>query len=87
MLVVEHVKNTYEQALKKYEENNQVSSLYIGYLEACLVQFDEIESKANGVADYMQKVPCLKFFRRNETRAEIIMRLTESFLRKHNLLK
>lgn len=61
------------------------ASYYLGYMEACLVQFGVIESKGNGVKDYALKTK-KKFliwtYEVEEHRAQIILRLTKEFLGK-----
>jgi hypothetical protein len=60
-------------------------SYYLGYMEACLVQFGVIESKGNGVKDYALKTK-KKFlfweYEVEEHRAQVIVRLTKQYLGK-----
>ena len=84
MLQKGHLENCYKQY---HNPNRRLSDgIYLGYMEACLVQFGVIKSKDNGVADYALKPTKRKFLfweiEVKETRAQIILRLTKEYLRK-----
>lgn len=81
-----HLLNCYIEYNKIVAKTPTVPWLYIGYMEACLVQFEAIESKNNGLGDYRVKVKA-HFGRRWEDRDETVVRLTEDYLKKEGLLK
>lgn len=86
MLKELHLLNCYNNG-----KNKNFPFLYIGYMEACLVNFGVIESKDNGVSDYCILVPTISIFGHNlfyrkEFRQECIIRLTENFLKENNML-
>jgi len=52
MLEKGHLSNCYK-VYKDSKYNRPLKWLCLGYMEACLVQFGVIESKDNGLADYV----------------------------------
>jgi hypothetical protein len=80
-----HLENCYKQYLTTQDANpyRLSSAWYLGYMEACLVQFGVIESKSNGVVDY-QKTFNKKFlfweYEVVENREQIIVRLVKEYL-------
>lgn len=85
-LVKEHLLNCYREYNKIAAKTQVVPWIYIGYMEACLVQFEVIESKDNGLGDYRIKVKAWHG-RKWEERDETVVRLTEDYLKKEGLLK
>lgn len=88
-LKIGHFGNAYLNCLEQIKQENHIGA-YIGYLEACLVNFNVIESKDNGVEDYAELKPinflCWKHYKK-ENRAEIILRLSKKYLEENNLIK
>lgn len=83
MLHKEYLENCFNQ----YNKPTRAlpAGFYLGYMEACLVQFGVIESKNNGVSDYAKKTKRKFLFWEREVtedRAEVIVRLTKEFLKK-----
>ena len=73
----------------KTKKRTLSKGIFIGYMEACLINFNVIESKENGLADYAQNVEHNYFgFKTSEKedRREIVIRLTEKFLKENNLI-
>ena len=80
MLQKEHLENCFNQYNKK---TKLPATFYLGYMEACLLQFGVIESKNNGLADYVKKIKKKYLFWErevNEDRKEIIIRLVKEYL-------
>ena len=81
MLEKYHLKNCLSQY---YSHSRRMSDgMYIGYMEACLVQFGVIESKDNGLKDYALKTKkkfLLWEWEVSEDRASIVIRLVEEYL-------
>jgi hypothetical protein len=81
----EHLENCYKEFLTRNDLNNPKlpATWYLGYMEACLVQFGVIESKNNGVADYTKTFK-KKFlfweYEVSENRTQIIIRLVKEYL-------
>ena len=87
-LRVAHLVNAY---LEYSKEDRQLSKyVYLGYIEACLVNFGVIESKANGMVDYSKVIEYTNFFGRKksyeESREQTLIRLTKEFLKENNLI-
>lgn len=84
-LQIEHLQGCVRQYEVKLYEGRRNLGLYIGYMEACLVNFDVIESKNNGVGDYCNKIVAYNFLgiktTRDENREEIVYRLCKTFLK------
>lgn len=76
-----------ENCLKQYYNPKRTlhDGIYLGYMEACLVQFGVIESKNNGLRDYAKKQKKKFLFWEweiSEDRASIIVRLVKEYLSK-----
>ena len=76
-----------ENCLKNYYNPKRTlhDGIYLGYMEACLVQFGVIESKDNGLSDYSLKTKKRFLFWEWETtedRVSIILRLVKEYLNK-----
>ena len=74
-----------ENCLKQYYNPKRTlhDGVYLGYMEACLVQFGVIESKNNGLADYALNTKKRFLFWEwevQEDRATIIIRLVKEYL-------
>jgi len=89
MLQKGHLINCYNNYLKEYGRFPMFDYpgewLYLGYMEACLVQFGVIESKNNGLADYALKTKKWGIFGKygvEEDRKQIILRLVNEYLNK-----
>tara|TARA_R110000868_G_scaffold92791_3_gene257369 strand:+ start:3124 stop:3375 length:252 start_codon:yes stop_codon:yes gene_type:complete len=83
MLQKGHLKNCLEQYYNPKRTSND--EIYLGYMEACLVQFGVIESKDNGLKDYSLKTKKKFLFWEwevPEDRASIIIRLVKQYLNK-----
>ena len=82
MLKRGHLENCYKQYCSPIRKLN--TGIYLGYMEACLVQFGVVESRDNGLADYARKTK-KKFlfweYEVTEDRVEIILRLVKEFLK------
>jgi hypothetical protein len=81
MLHKGHLENCLEQY---YNPKRRLhDGIYLGYMEACLVQFGVIESRDNGLADYALKTK-KKFlfweYEVTEDRMDIIIRLVKEYL-------
>jgi hypothetical protein len=82
MLNKSHLKNCYNAYNKK---RSLPSGFYLGYMEACLVEFGVIESKKNGLQDYAKKTKKKFLFlewEEEECREQIIIRLVKEYLEK-----
>jgi hypothetical protein len=81
MLQKGHLENCYKQY---YNPKRMIpDAMCMGYMEACLVQFGVIESKDNGLADYViTKKKKFLFWESEvkETRYETILRLVKDYL-------
>ena len=80
MLQKGHLKNCYNNYHKR---GFLPSGFYLGYMEACLVQFGVIESKDNGLRDYAKTIKKKFLFwewEEGEDRAQIVLRLVKEFL-------
>jgi len=78
-----HLENCYKQ----YHNPKRVLDykFYLGYMEACLVHFGVIESKDNGLGDYVKKIKKRFLFWEyeiTEDRGQIILRLVKEYLEK-----
>jgi len=75
-----------ENCLKQYNTKRTLpDGMYLGYMEACLVQFGVVESKDNGLADYALKTKKRFLFWEweiTEDRGSIIIRLVKEYLDK-----
>jgi hypothetical protein len=83
MLKKGHLKNCYNE----YNKINKPlpSGFYLGYMEACLVQFGVIDSKENGLQDYAKKNKKKFLFlewEEEEGREQIVIRLAKEYLEK-----
>ncbi len=81
MLQKFHLENCLSQYLSR--SRSLSDGFYLGYMEACLVQFGVIESKSNGLSDYVKKTEKKFLFWKwevREGRASIIIRLVEEYL-------
>lgn len=86
MLKKGHLENCLNQYLKPYPPLPR--EMYLGYMEACLVQFGVIESKDNGLADYAKNTRKRFLFwewTEHEGREKIIVRLVKEYLNKREL--
>ena len=83
-----HLVNAYLEYSKKDRQLSKYT--YLGYIEACLVNFGVIESKANGMIDYSKVIEYTNFFGRKksyeESREQTLIRLTKEFLKENNLI-
>lgn len=82
MLGKRHLENCYNQFVTK---RTLPDGWYLGYMEACLINLGVIESKDNGLADYVKKTKGKFLFwgiEVKENRAQIILRLTKEYLKK-----
>jgi len=81
MLKKGHLENCYR--IYKSDEGRLPKYHYLGYMEACLVQFGVIESRSDGLRIYSREIE-KKFlfwtYKGWEGRESIILRLTEEFL-------
>ena len=81
MLKRGHLENCYKQYCNPTRKLND--GIYLGYMEACLVQFGVVESRDNGLVDYARKTK-KKFlfweYEVTEDRVQIIVRLVKEFL-------
>lgn len=83
MLQKGHLKNCLEEYYNSKRNLNEW--IYLGYMEACLVQFGVIESKKNGLEDYSLKTKKKFLFWEWEVvedRRSIIIRLVNEYLNK-----
>lgn len=74
-----------ENCLVQYHNPKRTlpDGMYIGYMEACLVQFGVIVSTKNGLADYALKKKKIFLFWEwevQEDRVSIIIRLVKQYL-------
>jgi hypothetical protein len=82
MLQKGHLENCYNNY---YNRGFLPSGVYLGYMEACLVQFGVIESKDNGLRDYAKTIKKKFLFwewEEREDRGQIVLRLVKEFLEK-----
>jgi hypothetical protein len=83
MLNKSHLKNCYNNYHK--ENRSLPSGFYLGYMEACLVQFGVIDSKKNGLQDYAKTIKKKFLFwewEEHEDRIQIVLRLVKEYLEK-----
>jgi hypothetical protein len=83
MLNKGHLENCYKEYCKP--NRGLDVGIYLGYMEACLVQFGVIESKNNGIADYTKKTKKRGWFCEYEViedRHQTIIRLVKEYLEK-----
>jgi hypothetical protein len=83
MLEKGHLENCYEEYFNP--KRGLHGSTYLGYMEACLVQFGVIHSKDNGLADYVKKTKAKFLFWEYdiyEDRAACVLRLVKKYLGK-----
>ena len=83
MLQKGHLENCLEQYYNP--KRTLHDGIYLGYMEACLVQFGVIESKDNGLSYYALKTKKRFLFWELETtedRVSIILRLVKEYLNK-----
>ena len=83
MLQKGHLNNCFEQYNNPKRTLND--GFYLGYMEACLVQFGVIESKDNGLKDYALKTKKKFLFWEwevTEDRVSIIIRFVKQYLNK-----
>jgi hypothetical protein len=81
MLNKGHLKNCYKQYHNP--KRGLHVGFYLGYMEACLVQFGMIKSKDNGLENYARKIK-KKFlfweYEVTEDRVQTILRLVKEYL-------
>jgi hypothetical protein len=84
MLKIGHLRNCFNHYNSR--KTFLPDGIYLGYMEACLVQFGVIESKSNGLSDYVKKTK-KKFlfweYEVEEDRVAVVTRLTKEFLNKN----
>jgi hypothetical protein len=81
MLQKGHLENCYKEYCNP--KRALPDAMYMGYMEACLVQFGILKSKDNGLADYaITKRRKFLFWvsEVKETRYEVILRLVKDYL-------
>lgn len=81
-LELNNVKNAYDKYVNK--KANRI--LTLGYLEACLVNFNVISNTCKDLADYQLTKKNKFWFDTKENREEIIIRLTYNLLKENNLV-
>ena len=81
MLQKGHLKNCLEQYYNP--KRTLPDDMYLGFMEACLVQFGVIENKSTGISDHALKIKTRFLFwewKTTEDRRSIILRLVKEHL-------